>query len=49
MKNIKYQNNFFKTERNLRYGGLSDKMLFVRIDENNKIVAYLGQVRLSKG
>ena len=28
---------------------LSGKMLLVRIVENNKIEAYLGQVRLSKG
>ncbi len=30
-------------------GALSSKMLLVRIIENNKIDAYLGQVRLSKG
>ena len=30
-------------------GELPGKMLLVRIIENNKIDAYLGQVRLSKG
>ena len=30
-------------------GALSCKMLLVRIVENNKIGAYLGQVRLGKG
>ena len=30
-------------------GALPSEMLLVRIIENNKIDAYLGQVRLSKG
>ncbi len=30
-------------------GALPGKMLFVRIIKNNRIAAYLGQVRLSKG
>ncbi len=30
-------------------GALSDKMLLVRIVENNKLMLILGQIRLSKG
>ena len=37
---------FFKLNRGS--GALSDKMLLVRIVENDKIADYLGQVRLSK-
>ena len=36
-------------EQNYGYNAFSGKMLLVRINENNKIDAYFGQVRLSKG
>ncbi len=41
---------YFK-KKNIKKGSyaLSGKMLLARIIENNKIYAFLGQVRLSKG
>ena len=38
-----------KDSKKFRSGALASKMLLLRIIENNKIDAYLGQVKLIKG